>query len=123
MNKSKKIHVAKDSETRTKDVLDFVRTDTLESINPEVVNGHRYAFSYLDSIRRYQKVYFLKTKDDAIEKVRHVFADIGKPGTLVCGDADEINLNQIKQLCIKQGLRIELSALFTSEENGKVECD
>ena len=123
MNKSRKIHVPKDSDTRAKDVLEFVQTDTLGSNSPDGVDGHRYAIGCVDGFIKYQKVYFLKTKDDAIENVLHVFANIGKPGTLVCGDADEINWNQIKHLFIKQGKRLELSALFTSEENGKVECN
>ena len=66
-------------------------------------------------------MYFLKTSDDAIEKARQFFADIGKPGTLVCDGASEINLNEIKQLCIKQGVRLELSAPYTPEEKSKVE--
>ena len=121
LNKSRKLPVPKDSETRAEDVLEIVHTDILGPIKPEVIDGHRYAIGFVDSFSRYQKVYFLKTRDDAIEKVRQFFADIGKPGTLVCDGADEFNSNEIKQLCIKQGVRLELSAPYTPEESGKVE--
>ena len=64
-------------------------------INPEAVDGHRYAIGLVDSFSSYQKVYFLK-RDDALEKF--VLADIGNPGTLVCDGAGEFNSNEIKQL-------------------------
>ena len=68
---------------------------------------------FVDSFCRHQKVHFLKTRDDAIEKVRKFVADIGKPGTLVCDDAGEFNSDEIKQLCIKQGVRQEVSTSYT----------
>ena len=66
-------------------------------------------------------MYFLKTRDDAMEKVRQIFEDIRKPGKLVCVVAGEFNLNAIEQLCIKQIVRLELSAPYTPEDNGEVE--
>ena len=69
LNRSRKLPVTKDSETRAKDVLEIVHTDILGLINPETVDGHRYAIGFADSFSRYQKVYFLKTRDDALEKV------------------------------------------------------
>ena len=74
LNESKKLLVLKDSGTRAKDVLEIVHTDILEAINPEAVDG----IGFVDSFSRYQKMYFLKTRDDAIEKVRQFFADVGK---------------------------------------------
>ena len=120
LNKSRMLPVPKDYGTRAKDVLEIVHTDILGLINREAVDGHRYAIGFVDSFSRYQKVYFLKTRDDAIKKVRQFFADIGKPGTLVCDGAGEFNSNEIRQLCIKQGVSFELSAPYTPEENGKV---
>ena len=46
---------------------------------------------------------------------------MGEPGTLVCDGADHFSSNEIKQLFIKQGVKLELSAPYTPEENGKVE--
>ena len=112
LNKSRKLPVPKDSWTTAKDVLEIDHTDILGPINPEAVDGHRYAIGFVDSFSRHQKVYFLKTRDDAIDKVTQFFADIGKPGTLVCDDAGEFNSNEIKQLCVKQGVRQELSASY-----------
>ena len=68
LNKSKKLPVPKDSGKRAKDVVELVHFDILGPINPEAVDGHRYAISCVDSFSRYQKGYFLKTRDDAVEK-------------------------------------------------------
>ena len=88
MNRSKKLPVQKDCGKRAEDVLEIVHTDVLGPINPEIVYGNRYAMDFVDSFGRYQKGYFLMTKDDAIEKMWQFFAERGKPGTLVCDGAE-----------------------------------
>ena len=40
---------------------------------------------------------------------------------MLCDGAGEITSNEIRQLCIKQGVRLELSSPYTPEENGEVE--
>ena len=107
MIKSRKIPVPKGSGTRAKDVLEALHTDILGSINPKAADGRLYAIGVVDRFSRYQKVLFLKTRDDAVEIVWHFFADIGKPETLVCNGAGQCNLNGIKQLFIEQGVRLE----------------
>ena len=121
LNKSKKLPVPRDSGTRASEVLEIVHTDILGPIQPEAVDGHRYAIGFVDSFSRYQKLYFLRTRDEAFEKVEQFFADIGQPGTLVCDGAGEYVSNDIKQLCRRKGVRLEFSAPYTPQENGKVE--
>ena len=58
LNKSRRLPVPKDSGTRAKDVLEIVPTDILGPINPEAVDGHRYAIGFVDSFSRCQKAYF-----------------------------------------------------------------
>ena len=65
-------------------------------------------------------MYFLKTRDDAKEKVRKIFADIGNPGKVGVDFAGILNSNEIEQLCIKQGVRLELAAPYILEENDKI---
>ena len=101
MNKSMKPHVPQDSGTGAKDVLEKLFFDTLAFIDPEAVEGHLYAIGSVVSFSKYQKVNFLKTRDDATEKVPQIFADICKPGTLVCDGAGEFKLKEIKQFCKK----------------------
>ena len=121
LKKSEKLPVPRDSGTRASEVLETVHTDILGPIQPEAVDGHRYAIGFVDSFSRYQKLYFLRTRDEAFEKVEQFFADIGQPGTLFCDGAGEYVSNDIKQLCRRKGVRLEFSAPYTPQENGKVE--
>ena len=75
----------------------------------------------MDSFSRYQKLYFLRSRDEVFEKFEQFFADIGQPGTLVCDGAGKYVSNDIKQLCRRKGVRLEFSAPHTPQENGKVE--
>ena len=73
LNNSWKLPVPKDSRTRAKDGLEKVNTDILRPINPEAVDSHRHAIGFVDSFSRYQKVYSLKTRGDAIKKFDNSF--------------------------------------------------
>ena len=121
LNKSKKLPLPKDSGTRASEALEIVHTDILGSIQPEAVDGHRYAIGFMDSFSRYQNLYFLRTRDEAFEKVEQFLADIGQSGTLVCDGAGEYVSNNIKQLCRQNGVRLEFSAPYTPQENVKVQ--
>ena len=121
LNKPKKLPVPRDSGTRASEVIEIVHTDILGPIHLEAVDGHRYATGFVDSFSRYQKLYFLRTRDEAFEKVEQFSADIGQSGTLVCDGAGEYVSNDIKQLCSRKGVRLEFSAPYTPQENGKVE--
>ena len=120
LNKSKKLPVPKDSGTRASEALEFIHTDILGPIQPEVVDGHQYAIGFVNRFSRYQKLYFLRSRDEAFEKVEQFFADIGQPGTLLCDGAGEYVSNDINHLCRQKGVRLEFSAPYT-KENGKVE--
>ena len=81
LNTSKKLPVSKICMTRAKEVLDIVHTDVLGKITPEVVVGHCYAIGFVDSFSRFSKVYFMKTRDEFLDKFKEFCADVGKPGT------------------------------------------
>ena len=121
LNELRKLPVPKDSGTRASEALEIVHTDILGPIQPEAVDGHTYAIGFVDSFSRYQKLYFLRSRDEAFEKVEQLFADIGQPGTLVCDGAGEYVSNDIKHLCRQKGVKLEFSAPYTPQENGKVE--
>ena len=99
LNKSKKFPVPKDSGTRASEALEIVHTDVLGPIQPEAVDGHRYAIGFVDSFSRYQNLYFLWSRDEAIDKNEQLFADIRQPRTLVCDGAGDYISNDIKYLC------------------------
>ena len=68
LNKAKKQPIAEDCTTRALAVLDIVYTDILGPITPEAVDGHKYAIGFVDSVSRYCRVYFMKSRDETLEK-------------------------------------------------------
>ena len=75
----------------------------------------------MDSLSRYQKLCFLRSRDEAIDKVKQFSADIGQPGTLVCDGTGDYASNDIRHLCRQKGPSLEFSAAYTPQENGMVE--
>ena len=76
--KAKKQPIANDCTTRAQTVLDIVHTDILGPVTPEALDGHKYAIGFVDSFSRYCRVYFMKSRDETLEKFQHFCADIGQ---------------------------------------------
>ena len=112
LNKAKKQPIAKVCTTRAQAVLDIVHTDILGPITPEAVDGHKYAIGFVDSFSRYCTVYFMKSRDETLEKFQQLCSDIGQPLTLV---------SDFKKFARLKGTRLENSAAYTPQENGKIE--
>ena len=101
MFKSRKLPVQKNSGTRAKDVLGIVHTDILVLFNPEDLNGQRPAIGFVDRFSRFGKVYFLKTRNGATEKVPSFFADMRRYGPLMYDVVGALYSNEIRQVFIK----------------------
>ena len=107
--------------TRAKEISDLVHTDLLGKMSRETVEGHCYAIGFVDSFSRFSKVYFMKTRDEVLDKLKQFCADVGKQGTLVSDGCGEYISNEFKRYCRKQGIRLENSAPYTPQEKGKIE--
>ena len=107
--------------TRAKEILYIVHTEVLGKISPEAVDGHCYAIGFVDSFSRFSKVYFMKTRDEVLDKFKQFCADVGKPVTLFSDGGGENISNEFKRYCRNQGIRSENSAPYTPQENGKIE--
>ena len=101
--------------------MDIVLTDVLGKIFPDAVDGHCYAIGFVDSFSRSSKVYFMKTRDEVLDKFKQFCADVRKPGTLVSDRGGEYISNEFKRYFRNQGIRFEDSAPYTPQENGKIE--
>ena len=119
--KQRNFRYQKNSGKRASGVLECVHSGILGPISTEAVDGHRYAIGFVDSFSRYQKLYFLRSRDEAIEKVEQFFADKGQTRTSVCVGAEVYVSTDIKQLCRQKVVRLEFSASYAPQENGKVE--
>ena len=119
LNKAMKQPIAKDCTTRAQAVLDIVHTDILGPITPEAVDSHKYAIGFVDSFSRFCSVYFMKSRDETVEKFQQFCAVVGQPLTLV-SDGAKLS-NDIKKFARLKGISLENSAAHTPQENGKIE--
>ena len=98
-----------------------MHTDLLGKISPEAVDGHCYAIGFFDSFSRFSKVYFMKTRDEVLDKFKQFCDDVGKPGNLDSDGGVEYISNEFKRYYRNQGIRFENFAPYTPQENGKIE--
>ena len=63
----------------------------------------------------------METREEAKGKVQQFCADVGTPRVLVTDGASEFVSKDIRSWYRTKGIRTELSAAFTPEENGKIE--
>ena len=120
-NKSKRRPVPKDTITRATEVLETVHTDVLGPIANESPENFKYAIGFVDSFSRFIKVYFMRSRDEVLEKFQQFCSDIGNPRMVVSDGAKEFTSSEFRSLCRKRGIRHETSAPYTPEENGKIE--
>ena len=59
--------------------LDLVFTDVLGPMPSTSLGGNRYAISFTDSYSKYSAVYFLKLKEECLDKVKTFYAQMGTP--------------------------------------------
>ena len=121
LNNQKRRAIPRDCGTRAQDILEYVHADILGPVAPVSLDGHRYSIGFVDSCSRYCKVYFMKSREETLEKVQQFCADVGKPRVLVTDGASEFISKEIKSWYRTKGIRTELSAPYTPEENGKIE--
>ena len=61
----------------------------LGPIHQESYEVFRYAIGFIDSHSRYAVMYPMRARDEVIEKLQLIIADVGSPGTLVSDGAQE----------------------------------
>ena len=61
----------------------------------------------------------MKRRDKATEKLKSFIADIGVPQILVSDGPGEYIGQDFRQVCRNQKIRLETSAPYTPQENGK----
>ena len=121
LNEAKKQPIANDCTTRAQAMLNIVHTDIFGPITPEAVDGHKYAIGFVDSFSRYCWVYFMKSRDETLEKFQQFCAGVGQPLTLVSNGAKEYIANEFRKFARLKRIRLENSAAYMPQENGKIE--
>lgn len=62
--------------------LELVHTDLAGPIEPESIDGHKYAMSFTDDYTSAVFVYFLKSKSDVVQAMEKFVADTANMGEL-----------------------------------------
>ena len=63
----------------------------------------------------------MKSRDETLEKLQQLCADGGQPLTLVSDGAKEYIDNDFKKFARLKRIKLEISAVYTTQEKGKFE--
>ena len=110
------------SQSRAKKPLDLVHTDLTGPARVEsAVDKHRYAINFVDDHSRFIKIYTMKRKSEALNKLKLFIADYGKPKTLRNDKGGEYESSELIQFCLDNGIRREETITRTPEQNARSE--
>ena len=114
------------SSYRALSVLELLQMDICGPINPQTLGGKRYFFLIVDDYSRCMWVALLKEKSEALEQFKKfkTMAEAEKGVKIKCIRSDrggEFTLDEFKKLCDESGIKKQLTAPYTPQQNGVVE--
>ncbi|CAL1387753.1 unnamed protein product [Linum trigynum] len=116
----------KQSTWRATKRLQLIHADLCGPITPVSNGGKRYILTITDDFSRKLWVYFLETKAETLSCFKKYKAQVEKEAgePIVCLRTDrggEFLLNEFKGLCEAEGIRRQLTAALTPQQNGVAE--
>ena len=111
---------------RASNCLELIHADLCGPINTESIGGSRYFFLITDDYSRMSWVYFMKNKSEAFENFKNFKAMVEKQSeksikVLRTDRGGEFCSNEFNHFCETNGIRRELTAPYTPEQNGVAE--
>nr|GFB20759.1 zinc finger, CCHC-type [Tanacetum cinerariifolium] len=112
--------------TKSSEPLNLVCGDLCGPISPETESGKKYMFLLIDDCTRYMWVYFLKSKDEALETFKEfkikVENEVGKKLKSFRTDrGGEFTSREFTRYCKENGILRQLTAPYSPQQNGIVE--
>ncbi|KAL4317940.1 hypothetical protein GQ457_18G004620 [Hibiscus cannabinus] len=106
--------------------LELVHTDVVGPMKTQSFGGSRYFLLFTDDCSRMSWVYFLQFKSETFENFKKFKALVEKQTgrcikALLTDRGDEFVSQEFNNFCDEQGLRRELTAPYTPEQNGVAE--
>ena len=108
---------------QSEDILEIVHTDLSRPIGVEIYTGEKFFILFVDDYSRMMNFMYLREKLEAFEKFKWYLArvekEIGK--ILKCLRSDrggEFISNEFNNFCIERGIKRQVSAPRTPEQNG-----
>ncbi|GLU09096.1 hypothetical protein SLE2022_259720 [Rubroshorea leprosula] len=116
----------KGSSTRARRLLEIVHSDICGPINPVSNGGKRYFITFIDDFSRKTWVYFLQQKSEALMAFKSFKVFVEKEaGSQIqvlrtdCGG--EYNSHEFANFCETHGIKRQLTAAYTPQQNGVCE--
>ena len=104
--------------------LEFIHSDLAGPISPISREKSRYVISFVDDYSGFIMVYFLKSKNEAVNATAKYLADVAPLGTVQrirTDNGTEYTCSEFKNLMIKNKIKHEFSAPYSPHQNGTVE--
>ncbi|KAJ3521915.1 hypothetical protein NMY22_g12109 [Coprinellus aureogranulatus] len=116
----------KKAETRCERPGEGFHSDVWGPIATQSIGKFRYYISFTDDYSRFVKLYFLKDKGEAADKIAHHVAAVemrfGKPPAWIRFDNGKELVNErTKALCAGKGIEIHTTAPYSPSQNGVAE--
>ncbi|GJX23326.1 retrovirus-related pol polyprotein from transposon TNT 1-94 [Tanacetum coccineum] len=107
---------------RKTEPLDMIHTDICDLKSLPTKGGNKYFITFIDDCTKYCYVYLLKSKDEAIDKFvlykTEVENQLGQKIKVVRSDRGGEYVSPFADLCAKHGIRHELTAPYSPQQNG-----
>ena len=104
----------------TERTLQLVHSD-VAYVETESLSGHRYVVNFIDDLTRFARVYFMRTKDECLDKFKEFVAECGTPERLRTDNGGEYISNEFKEYCKEQKTFHEFTVPYNPNQNGLAE--
>jgi len=118
--------IPKESMWKSTQVLQLVHTDICGPINPVSASGKRYILNFIDDFSRKCWTYLLSEKSEAFQAFKEFKAETERESgqKVVCLRSDrggEYNSKEFEEYCKEFGIKRQLTAAYTPQQNGVAE--
>lgn len=119
-------NIPRQSEWRSSRVLELVHSDICGLISPASESGKRYIINFIDDHSRKCWTYFLAEKSEALNVFKEFKTTVEREAgvLLVCLRSDrggEYNSKAFQAYCTETGIKRQLTAAYTPQQNGIAE--
>jgi len=126
MGKQQREKFPKKSKWRATKKLELIHADLCGPITPTSLSGKKYMFVLVDDFPRKTWIHFLAKKAETLEDVKEFKISIEKEAkTVIQGlrtdRGGEFTSNKFNKFCREHGIKRQLAALYTPQQNGVAE--
>ncbi|KAK2412918.1 hypothetical protein QL285_048063 [Trifolium repens] len=121
--KHKRDSIPKQARWRATEKLQLIHSDICGPINPSSNGGRRYFITFTDDFSRKTWVYIMKEKSEAFDIFKNFKALVENESRckIQCLRTDrggEYTSNDFNDFCVTQGIKRQLTAAYTPQQNG-----